>query len=209
MRFATIPAVSLRIIGGEFRGRVLRTRKGRDTRPLLGQVREAVFNILTGRIEGAEVWDLFAGTGASGIEALSRGAKRVLFVEKSNQALRTLRENLDLLGADAKVRSHVLRVDAWEPPPMRPQGEEVERAPDVVFYDPPYPAVAEDPVRAVVRARAIADRLADGGVLCFHFMEGHLHHDDFDRDLDVEIRAWGSTRFAFIQRKVPGTVSPH
>ena len=193
--------MSLRIIGGEFRGRVLRTRKGRDTRPLLGQVREAVFNILTGRVEDAEVWDLFAGTGASGIEALSRGARRVLFVEKSNQALRTLRENLDLLGTDAKSRSHVLRVDAWAPPPMQPQGEEAEIPPDVVFYDPPYPAVAEDPVRAACRARAIVDRLADDGILCFHYMEGHLEPDDFDRDLDVDIRAWGSTRFAFITRR--------
>ncbi|MCA8944027.1 MAG: RsmD family RNA methyltransferase, partial [Planctomycetes bacterium] len=193
--------VSLRIIGGEYRGRVLRTRRGNDTRPLLGQVREAVFNILTGRIEGAEVWDLFAGSGASGIEALSRGAARVLFVEKSNQALHALRENLGLLGASAKERSHVLRVDAWEPPPFRPRGEATEVPPDVVFFDPPYPAVAEDPVRAVCRARAIVDRLADGGVMCFHFREGHLHPDDFDRDLDVEMRSWGTTVFAFLSRR--------
>lgn len=200
-RRSTISGVGLRIIGGEYRGRVLRTREGRDTRPLLGQVREAVFNILTGRLEGAEVWDLFAGSGASGIEALSRGARRVLFVEKSNQALRVLRQNLELLGPEAKQRSHVLRVDAWDPPSMTPRGEEFEVPPDVVFLDPPYPAVAEDPVRAACRARALVDRVADDGVVCFHFREGHLQPDDFDRDLEVDMRSWGTTVFAFLSRR--------
>ncbi|HLU40026.1 MAG TPA: RsmD family RNA methyltransferase, partial [Planctomycetota bacterium] len=86
--------MSLRVIGGEYRGRVLTTVRGFGTRPLLAQVREAVFNILGQDLTGQEVWDLFAGTGASGIEALSRGARRVAFVEKSNQALQVLRQNL-------------------------------------------------------------------------------------------------------------------
>ena len=192
--------MSLRVIGGEHRGRVLKSVRGHGTRPLLGQVREAVFNILGGRIEGEEIWDLFAGTGATGIEALSRGARRVLFLEKSNQALVVLRQNLEMLGPEAKRRSHVLRLDAWDPPPLQPEGEEHEVAPDVIFLDPPYALVAEDPVRSAFRARQLYDRLAPGGVLCFHFEEGTLDRDDFDTDLDVEMRTWGTTAIVFLTR---------
>ena len=69
--------MSLRIIGGEYGGRNLKTVRGMGTRPLLGHVREALFNILGEQVEGAFVWDLFAGTGASGMEALSRGAEQI------------------------------------------------------------------------------------------------------------------------------------
>jgi 16S rRNA (guanine966-N2)-methyltransferase len=193
----------LRVIGGEFRGRSLDAVRGFGTRPLLGQVREAVFNILGQDFSDLEVWDLFAGTGASGIEALSRGARRVLFLEKSNQALSVLRRNLDKLGPDAKRRSHVLRMDAWDPPPLVPEGEPAEVAPDVVFLDPPYAQVLDDPVRAAFRARQLVDRLAPDGVLCFHFQEGQLDVDDFDPELGVDLRVWGSTAMAFI-RAGPG-----
>lgn len=192
--------MSLRVIGGEHRGRVLRSVKGFGTRPLLGQVREAIFNILSARMEGAEVWDLFAGTGATGIEALSRGARRVLFLEKSNQALAVLRQNLAMLGPEAQRRSHTLRMDAWDPPPLQPEGEPEEVPPDLIFLDPPYALVAEDPVRSAYRARQLYDRLAQGGVLCFHFEEGTLDRDDFDANLDVELRSWGSTTIAFLRR---------
>ncbi len=190
--------MSLRVIAGEYGGRVLRSVRGYGTRPLLGQVREALFNILGDWVAGKEVWDLFAGTGATGIEALSRGARRVLFLEKGHQALQVLRANLQMLGDDAKRRSHVLRLDAWEPPILTPEGEETEIKPDLVFLDPPYAAVAEDPVKSAYRAQKLVERLAPGGVLCFHFMVGHLDRDDFDPRLNVEIRSWGSTAIALI-----------
>ncbi len=188
--------MSLKIIGGEHRGRVLRAVKGFMTRPLLGQVREALFNILGDAVADAEVWDLFAGTGASGLEALSRGARRVLFVEKSNQALSVLRENVRMLGEDVAARCHLLRVDAWDPPPLTPEGEDEEVPPDLIFFDPPYAMVGEDPVKAVCRAQKLAARLAPGGTMCFHFQEGHLEEDDFDGD--VELRTWGRSVIAFL-----------
>lgn len=186
----------LKIIAGEYRGRALRSVKGFMTRPLLGQVREALFNILGERVEDAEVWDLFAGTGATGIEALSRGARRVIFVEKGRQPLQALRENLEMLGAGAKRRAHVVRSDAWDPAPLMPEGEEAEVAPDVIFLDPPYQQVGEDPSRAAWRAQRLAERLAPGGVLCFHFQEGHLEPDDFEGPLDF--RRWGRSAVAFL-----------
>ena len=172
--------MTLKIIGGEHGGRSLRSVKGFMTRPLLGQVREALFNILGDRVVDAEVWDLFAGTGASGLEALSRGARRVIFLEKSNQALTALRENIATLGEDVAARCHVLRTDAWDPPLLTPEGEDSEVAPDLIFFDPPYAQVGEDPVKAAWRAQRLAERLAPDGLLCFHFQDGHLDVDDFD-----------------------------
>lgn len=206
--------MSLRIIGGDYGGRSLKTVRGMGTRPLLGQVREAVFNILGDRIEGAFVWDLFAGTGASGMESLSRGAERVLFVEKNGKAIETLRGNLASLGEDAEARGVVLRADAWDPPVMhRPlfgasredqdddAPSDVEVAPDIIFLDPPYAMVAEDPVKSMARARRLLDRVADGGCVLFHFESGVLDEDDFDDDLDVDLREWGSSVIAMLWRQ--------
>ncbi len=208
--------MSLKIIGGEYGGRVLRSVRGLGTRPLLGQVREAVFNILQEHVPDAFVWDLFAGTGASGMEALSRGAARVLFAEKNNKALDVLRGNLQLLGQDAVDRAIVQRCDAWEPPPMTeavfgpgrtdadgnptvPAGGEV--GPDIVFLDPPYALVAEDPVKCMAKASRLLARCAPGGCVVFHFEAGVLDADDFDGDLDVDLREWGSTAIAMLWRK--------
>jgi len=200
--------MSLKIIGGSFGGRVLRSVRGLGTRPLLGQVRESLFNILQEEIPGAVVWDLFAGTGASGIEALSRGAARVLFCEKNGKALDVLRGNLQMLGPDAVERSVVVRADAWDPPPMTPAtfggdgdvGAGAEVAPNVVFLDPPYAMVAEDPVKSIARAQRLLARTAAGGVVVFHFAAGVLDEDDFDGDLDVDLREWGSTAIAMMWR---------
>jgi len=193
--------VSLRVIGGEYRGRQLTTVRGFGTRPLLSQVREAVFNVLGQRLDDLEVWDLFAGTGANGIEALSRGARRVLFLDKANQALQVLRRNLADLGDGALQRSHVLKADAWDPPVLTPAGESAEVPPDLVFFDPPYPMVAEDPVRAAYRAQRLVQRMAPGGVLCFHYRDGLLELDDFDSTLEVDLRVWGTTAFAFLRER--------
>jgi 16S rRNA (guanine(966)-N(2))-methyltransferase RsmD len=168
-------------------------------------VREALFNVLGDKVAEAEVWDLFAGTGASGIEALSRGAARVLFLEKSNQALTVLRSNLDLLGPEVKERCHVLKQDAWAPGPLTPEGEEIEVPPDLIFLDPPYKAVGEDPGKALYRAQELVKRLAPDGLLCFHFLEGHLDLDDFDPVLNVDLRHWGSSMLAIIGAGKPAS----
>lgn len=192
--------MSLKIIGGEFGGRVLRSVRGLGTRPLLGQVREALFNILQEEIPGALVWDLFAGTGASGIEALSRGAARVMFVEKNGRAIAVLRDNLQMLGDDALSRSDLQRGDAWDPPRLSADGGD-EGAPNVVFLDPPYALVAEDPVKSLGRAGKLLQRTAPGGCVVFHFEVGALDADDFDDDVDLDLREWGSTAIALMWRK--------
>jgi 16S rRNA (guanine966-N2)-methyltransferase len=117
----------VRVVAGEFKGRRLHTPRGARTRPTADRVREALFSML-GDVSGARVLDLYAGSGALGIEALSRGAESAVFVERDRQALAALQRNLDAVGAAADVRRQdALRFLA------HPEGRF-----DLVFCDPPY-----------------------------------------------------------------------
>lgn len=126
----------MRIIAGRFGGRRLVAPKGRATRPTSDRVREAIFSAL-GELGGARVLDLYAGTGALGIEALSRGAERAVFVESARPALAALRENLGALGLGSDARVLATSV-------ARAAGELAGEGPfDVVFLDPPYADLAD------------------------------------------------------------------
>src|SRR3712207_4689268 len=94
----------MRVIAGRWGGRRLQAPPGDATRPTSDRVREALFSVLGTRVDGAHVLDLFAGSGALGIEALSRGAAAATFVDSAPAAIRALKANLDALGADAEVR---------------------------------------------------------------------------------------------------------
>ena len=120
----------MRVIAGSRRGRKLHAPPGRATRPTSDRVREALFSIL-GEIDGASVLDLFAGSGALAIEALSRGASDATLVDSSPAAIEAIRRNLDALGIDAEV----VRDDAvgW-----CQQAKRRARQYDLVFLDPPY-----------------------------------------------------------------------
>ncbi len=147
---------NLRVSGGEARGRRLKAPK--NIRPTQGMVKQAIFNMVGPRIEGATVLDLFAGSGALGIEALSRGAASVTFVDQQPRGLAILRQNLDALGF--KERAHVVRGDVVHWLEASP---DTVRAAGVVFLDPPY----EDAVLG--RALKALDRgLAQGLVLAEH-----------------------------------------
>jgi 16S rRNA (guanine966-N2)-methyltransferase len=101
----------LRIIGGKARGKRIRSVPRETTRPITDKVREALFNIIGPDIEGAAMLDLFAGTGSVGIEALSRGAKFVCFVERNRQPVSIIRENLK--NTHLEEGSHVVQTDAF------------------------------------------------------------------------------------------------
>lgn len=128
----------LRIVGGTLRGRVLGAPEGRSTRPTSARVREAIFNVIAHHpthgvdLEAARVADLFAGSGALGIEALSRGAREAVFVERDRRAASLLRHNLKVLGLEQ--RSEVLTLDV-----SRVRTALETRAPfDLWLLDPPY-----------------------------------------------------------------------
>jgi 16S rRNA (guanine(966)-N(2))-methyltransferase RsmD len=118
----------MRVIAGEFRSRRLKTLPGHDVRPTPDRLREALFNILAPRIEGAVFLDAYAGTGAVGIEALSRGAARAIFVERGRAAAGVIGENLRALGVEN--RAELLQAKA-----LSILGR---RRVDMVFLDPPY-----------------------------------------------------------------------
>jgi 16S rRNA (guanine(966)-N(2))-methyltransferase RsmD len=137
----------LRVSGGEARGRRLKAPK--NIRPTQGMVKQALFNMLGPRIEGARVLDLFAGSGAIGIEALSRGAASVTFVDQQPRGLAILRQNLDALGF--KDRAHVVRGDVVRWLEASP---DAVRAANFIFLDPPYEDVVLDRALKALDAHA-------------------------------------------------------
>ena len=137
----------MRIIAGEYRSRMLEAPAGLATRPTSDRLRETLFNVLAPRMEGAVFLDLYAGSGAVGIEALSRGAASVDFVERAESAVAVLRKNLARLGITGGFRVHTVGVGGWLRRFVKNAGS--ARKPgsatafDLVFLDPPYEAAEE------------------------------------------------------------------
>lgn len=138
----------MRVIAGEFGGRTLVSPEGSATRPTTEKVRQAVFNSLhsAGLLDGARVADLFAGSGALGIEALSRGAASAVFVERDRAALTALRRNLSTLGIEERSTVVASDVLAWVP---------AMRNVDIVFVDPPYAFDGWPQLLALVQAPVV------------------------------------------------------
>ncbi len=123
----------MRVIAGEFRSRKLKTLPGMQTRPTPDRLRESLFNVLAPRIADTVFVDAYAGTGAVGIEALSRGASRCVFVEKSRAAVEVIRENLAALGLESRAEVFTGKSTAVL--------ERVQA--DIIFLDPPYESARE------------------------------------------------------------------
>lgn len=123
--------MGLRIIAGKFKGRILKTPKSASTRPTQGMLREAVFNICQNEIVDARFLDLFAGSGAMGLEALSRGAAHVTFVEQNGQAIACIKENIAALQVEKLTR--IIPRDA-----SRALGLLAGEVFDLIYIDPPY-----------------------------------------------------------------------
>lgn len=145
---------SIRIIGGEWRSRRLPVLSAEGLRPTPDRVRETLFNWLAPYIEGADCLDLFSGTGALCLEALSRGAARVVMVERQSAAVAQLRANLAYLGAPG---AEVVTADALE------YLAGVPRPFDIVFLDPPF-AIAPEMIRAC-STRVAARWIKPGGLV--------------------------------------------
>jgi 16S rRNA (guanine(966)-N(2))-methyltransferase RsmD len=146
----------MRVIAGSLKGRRLRAPTWEGLRPTSDRLRETLFNILSPRIAGARVLDLYAGTGAVGIEALSRGAAGVTFVERDRRARALIAENLAHCGVVDGYT--IVQADALR------ALESLDRAApfDIVFLDPPYSASERDVARVL---SAAGDHLAGGGVV--------------------------------------------
>src|SRR5690348_8883448 len=123
----------MRVIAGEYKGRRLKAVPGQNTRPTTDKVKESMFNIIGPYFEGGMALDLFAGTGGLGIEALSRGIVKAVFIEKDYKAISVIRENIQMLGLEPRVE--ISKNDA-----KRALDTLAERGVrfDLVFLDPPY-----------------------------------------------------------------------
>jgi 16S rRNA (guanine966-N2)-methyltransferase len=125
--------MTLKIIGGTFKGRILKAPKTDSTRPTQGMLREAIFNICQNEIQGARFLDLFAGSGAMGLEALSRGASTATFVEQNRQAMRCIQENIAILKVEEQTQ--LIPTDAQRAlERLREQSAQF----DLIYIDPPY-----------------------------------------------------------------------
>lgn len=188
----------MRIVGGRLRGRPLEVPSDQATRPTSDRVREAAFNILAhgidaAVIEGARVLDLFAGTGALGIEAVSRGAAFCLFVDEHAEARGVIRENVEALGLTGVTK--IFRRDATD---LGPSGKYANFT--LAFLDPPY---AKGLCEKALVSAADNGWLADGAIIVLE------ERKDAEitlptRFVELDRRTWGDTQMVFAAYKPNG-----
>jgi 16S rRNA (guanine966-N2)-methyltransferase len=179
----------MRITGGKYGSRPLKAPKGSLTRPTSDRVREALFSILGPQAAAAKVLDLYAGTGALGLEALSRGAGSVVFVERSKEALVALNANVDALGVRSRVRILPHTIERGL------RGLAGHERFSLVFADPPYADVPSGAAVATFETLLVPVLSADGLLVLEHAsrdpspaIEGLIRHDS---------RTYGDTTLAF------------
>jgi 16S rRNA (guanine966-N2)-methyltransferase len=189
----------MRIIAGTFRGRRLLPPAGQATRPITDRVKQSLFDILTPLLDGARVYDCFAGTGSMGLECLSRGAASATFFEADRSAAALLRKNIAQLGVEAM--SSVVDADIFRwfksTDPARDQPPKI----DLVFFDPPYRFLRERAEDLRQLAQNVAARMRPDGILVFR-------HDSADRlDLPplgvIDQRVYGGMTLELLRPNAP------
>ena len=191
--------MTMRIAGGEFRGRILKTPKAASLRPTQDRVREALFSMIAQEVAGADFLDLFAGTGAVGLEALSRGAGRVTFVESDRRHLGMLRENARTLGVEG--RSSVVAADVyrWIAAHSGPGYA-------IAFADPPYALGEEKGYASVLDTLASRNVVLPDGLFIAEMTAGQRAEDAPGWAL-VRDRTYGKTRLCVWRRLTTATRS--
>lgn len=189
----------LRITAGEHRGRRIRVPAVAATRPLVEKARQALMDHLRGQIPGAIVWDVFAGSGILGLEVLSRGAGRVVAVERHPRAAAQLLANAESLGCADRLEIRRLDARAFldaEPPPP---------APDLIFFDPPY-AAFRGPGRAALWELfcELTARLRPAGCAAVHTPRDILTAAEAGRLPGLARRDYGSTSLYWWHRPLAG-----
>lgn len=192
----------MRIIAGKYRGRSLIAPAGRDTRPITDRVKFSLFDKLAPWLEGANVADVFCGTGSMGLEALSRGARHCWFADKDPSALERLEQNIQALAVAEQAtiwRGDVVRqLPAW----LDALGEQAPRL-DVVLLDPPYAlarAWLDEPAALRRLMDALAAPMAEDAVLVYRTPHDLKPPADFARLELKRSRRYGSMALNYYQR---------
>ena len=184
----------MRIIGGKNRGAVLKTISDRKTRPTLGRVKEALFNILGNKIVDAEVLDLFAGSGSLGIEALSRGAKNVIFIDNNPKCIRVIRKNLDKF--DLNLKSVLYVKNAYK---AITYFAGKNKKFDVILIDPPYNT---GELEKIINNPCLKDILNSSAVLVIeHSKRNTFSCPDIQELCHIKSRRYGDTVLVFLQKQ--------
>jgi 16S rRNA (guanine966-N2)-methyltransferase len=181
--------VTLRITGGEVKGRRLSAFKGAKIRPTSDKVREAIFDLIGQDARGLRVLDLFAGTGSLGIEALSRGAAWVLFADNSMHSIELIRRNLSLCGYENL--SYVLKKDLTRGIPKK--CEVMKREIDLVFTDPPY---GRDYIPPVLRELSEREILASPSIVVAETSKAETLPASLGKLELVKARIYGDTKIS-------------
>ena len=147
----------MKIIAGDAKNKRIKSRKGTDTRPTLGSMKESLFSIIAPYVPDSVFLDLFSGSGSISLEALSRGAKRAVMIEKDTEALKYIIENVNTLGYEDRCRAY--KNDALRA--IEILGRKGEKF-DIIFMDPPY---EEEVCSRVIKAIEKNGILADGGLI--------------------------------------------
>lgn len=182
----------MRIISGFLRGRRLRAPEGLATRPTSDRVREALFNIIAARVPGSRFLDVCAGSGAVGLEAISRGAERAVFVEQSRRALEQLEENIETCGVEEAAR--IVAKDALSA--LRALAAS-EQEFDIVYVDPPYDAELYRPILRVLGTSGLVS--PDGVVVVERRSRNHLPDEAGELRHYRDMR-YGDSTLAFYER---------
>ena len=184
----------MRIAGGEWKGRVLKVPAGDAVRPTQDRVREALFSMLQFELQGANVLDLFAGSGSVGLEALSRGASRATFVELAPRHAACLQANIAMVKAADRCAVVKADVYSWLNTAAGPF--------DVAYADPPYALGAEQGYARVLALLAERNVVKPGGLFVAE-MKGRQAPDESPLWDLVRDRVYGQTRIAVYRRKLP------
>jgi 16S rRNA (guanine966-N2)-methyltransferase len=185
----------MRIIAGQFRSRVILPPEGdRTTRPITDRVKQSLFDILTPLLDDAIVYDCFAGTGSMGLESLSRGARRAVFFEADRSALVRLKKNIASLGVESSAT--VIPGDLFKYFQTTPAPAEPAR---IIFLDPPYRFLHEQPDRLVKLGEKLQDHLAADGVVSFrHDAADSLALPPLEQ---ADVRTYGGMAIELLRRK--------
>ncbi len=187
----------MRVIAGVAKGRKLKNMRGLYIRPPLDQVKESTFDILGHLVQDAQVLDLFAGTGSLGIEALSRGCQRVIFVDKDERAVRLVQENLERVGLADPVRATVLKMDALAA--VRYLAKRGEKF-DLIFVDPPY-KIGKGILEALFYLLSTTDVLKDEGEVILKIPLARRQEIAPVHFSPIKERRFGQSTVLFLSRK--------
>lgn len=184
----------MRIIAGSARGREISAPAGLDTRPVTDIIRESLFNIWQFDVEGADFLDLFSGSGCMGLEALSRGANRVVMVDAGSDQVRTIRANLKKTGLD-KCNHEVVRDDVFRA--IGHMGR-THQTFDIVYLDPPF--TVDEIFIPVMEALSDGALLAQGGTVAIRTRDRKEMPDDFGVLHKVRMKRYGISTVHFYER---------